>query len=139
MKPYMLNPIRDTRKALYGSLPFVATCGMQNREQDVRRVLSSVSLKSMQDLASMTDITEKLEDIDVDEIIVTFPLIMAVFVAVVSQFLVGYNTAVMNAPASVVFPDHSSLVWSVAVASFAVGGPFGAIFGGYSANRLGRR
>jgi SP family facilitated glucose transporter-like MFS transporter 3 len=64
---------------------------------------------------------------------------MAVLVAILSQFLVGYNTAVMNAPAAVVFPDHSSTVWSVAVASFAIGGPFGAIFGGFSANRLGRR
>lgn len=69
----------------------------------------------------------------------TFPLIMAVLVAVLSQFLVGYNTAVMNAPAAVVFMGHSSTVWSVAVAFFAIGGPFGAIFGGYSANRLGRR
>lgn len=64
---------------------------------------------------------------------------MAVLVAVLSQFLVGYNTAVMNAPASVVFPDHSSTVWAVAVAAFAVGGPFGAIYGGLSANKLGRR
>lgn len=73
------------------------------------------------------------------QIIVTFPLMMAVLVAVLLQFLVGYNTAVMNAPAAVVFPEHSSSVWAVAVAAFAIGGPFGAIFGGYSANRLGRR
>jgi SP family facilitated glucose transporter-like MFS transporter 3 len=73
------------------------------------------------------------------KIIVTFPLVMAVLVAVLSQFLVGYNTAVMNAPAGVVFPGHSSAVWSIGVAAFAIGGPFGAIYGGISANKLGRR
>lgn len=45
----------------------------------------------------------------------------------------------MNAPAAVVFPGHSTFVWSLAVSSFAVGGPFGAIAGGTMANRLGRR
>jgi hypothetical protein len=30
-----------------------------------------------------------------DEVILTFPLLMAVLVAVLSQFLVGYNTGVM--------------------------------------------
>lgn len=64
---------------------------------------------------------------------------MAVLVAVVSQFLVGYNTAVMNAPAAVVFPGHSTTVWSIAVSAFAIGGPFGAMVGGLLANKRGRR
>lgn len=64
---------------------------------------------------------------------------MAVVVAVVSQFLVGYNTSVMNAPAALVFPGHTTLQWSLAVSSFAVGGPFGAILGGYLSNVLGRK
>lgn len=45
----------------------------------------------------------------------------------------------MNAPANVVFPGHSTLAWSLAVSSFAVGGPFGAIIGGRMADARGRR
>lgn len=45
----------------------------------------------------------------------------------------------MNAPAAVVFPGHSTFMWSLAVSAFAVGGPFGAIAGGSMANKLGRR
>lgn len=45
----------------------------------------------------------------------------------------------MNAPVKVVFPGHSTLVWSLAVAAFAVGGPFGAIMGGRLADQRGRR
>lgn len=69
MTPSSLNPIRDgNRRALYGTLPFVATYGMHRRESDVRRVLSSVSFKSMQDLAAMTELEQQLEEIDVDEV-----------------------------------------------------------------------
>jgi hypothetical protein len=57
---------------------------------------------------------------------VTIPLITAVLIAIIAQFLVGYNTGVMNSPAAVVFPNHSTLEWSVAVAAFAIGGPGGA-------------
>ncbi len=64
---------------------------------------------------------------------------MACFVAIVSSFLVGYNTSVMNAPSKVVFPDHSTIAWSLAVAAFAIGGPGGAIAGGIMANKRGRR
>ena len=64
---------------------------------------------------------------------------MAVLVAIISQFLVGYNTAVMNAPAAVVFPGHSTTEWSFAVSAFAIGGPFGAMIGGLLANKRGRR
>jgi hypothetical protein len=69
MTPSSLNPIRDgTRRALYGTLPFYATYGMHRREHDVRRVLSSVSFKSMQDLASMSEFGVQLEEVDVDEV-----------------------------------------------------------------------
>lgn len=64
---------------------------------------------------------------------------MAVLVAIISQFLVGYNTAVMNAPAAVVFPGHTTTEWSIAVSAFAIGGPFGAMIGGLLANKRGRR
>jgi SP family facilitated glucose transporter-like MFS transporter 3 len=73
------------------------------------------------------------------QIIVTAPLIFAVIAAVVAEFLIGYNTGVMNAPASVVFPGHSTVDWSAAVSAFAVGGPAGAVLGGSLANKRGRR
>ena len=64
---------------------------------------------------------------------------MAVLVAIIAEFLVGYNTGVMNAPEKVVFPGHSTTEWSVAVSAFAIGGPAGAIAGGMLANRRGRK
>jgi len=72
-------------------------------------------------------------------VIVTAPLAFAVLVAVVAQFLVGYNTSLMNAPEGVVFPGHTTAEWSLAVSAFAVGGPLGAVIGGLLANKLGRR
>lgn len=54
---------------------------------------------------------------------------MAVVVAVIAEFLIGYNTGVMNAPADVVFVGHSTTQWSLAVSAFAIGGPFGAFVG----------
>lgn len=69
----------------------------------------------------------------------TFHLLMAVVVSVIAQFLVGYNTSVMNAPESVVFIGHTTLMWSLAVSAFAIGGPFGSIVGGYLANTRGRK
>jgi len=81
-----------------------------------------------------------LTDIEVEEAsIITFPLAMAVLVATLLQFMLGYNTSVMNAPAAVVFPGHSTVEWSLAVAAFAIGGPFGALVGGPLANQRGRR
>lgn len=46
---------------------------------------------------------------------------------------------VMNAPASVVFPTHTTFEWSLAVSAFAIGGPGGAVLGGYLANKKGRK
>jgi MFS family permease len=45
----------------------------------------------------------------------------------------------MNAPASVVFPTHTTFEWSLAVSAFAIGGPGGAVLGGYLANKKGRK
>ena len=80
-----------------------------------------------------------LEELETDQNLATIPLIFSVIAASTSQFLVGYNTGVMNAPESVVFPGHSTASWSIAVAAFAVGGPFGAIFAGTLADTRGRR
>lgn len=128
------------RSALYGSLPFVATFGMQHRENKIRRVLSTVSTNTLESLALQESThTKMLSKVDVDEYILTFPLVMAVLVAIIAEFLVGYNTGVMNAPANVVFPGHTTAQWSLAVSAFAIGGPGGAVLGGIVANRNGRR
>ncbi len=50
---------------------------------------------------------------DADDNLVTTPLVFAIIVAAASQFLVGYNTGVMNAPEKVVFPGHSTGSWSL--------------------------
>ena len=80
-----------------------------------------------------------LEELEADKNLVTIPLIFSVIAASTSQFLVGYNTGVMNAPEAVVFPGHSTASWSIAVAAFAVGGPFGAVCSGTLADTRGRR
>lgn len=51
----------------------------------------------------------------------------------------GYNISVMNAPEQFVFPGHSTEEWSMAVAAFCVGGPFGAVLAGKWADQRGRR
>ena len=71
-----------------------------------------------------------LSGIDVDEMVVTTPLMAAVMVAVTLMFLVGYNTGVMNAVEAAVFPGHTVTQWSLVVAVFAIGGPFGAVLAG---------
>lgn len=128
------------RRTLYGSLPFVAAFGMQKRESTMKKVISSASMHT---LAKMISDEEKqsFESIamDVDEISITLHLILAVAIAIISQFLVGYNTSVMNLPESIVFAGHSTLMWSLAVAALAVGGPFGSMLGGVLANQHGRR
>lgn len=55
--------------------------------------------------------------------VVTLPLACAVGLSLVTQFLAGYNTAVLNSVSLVVFPGHSTTAWAVAVGAFAIGGP----------------
>jgi len=114
---------------------------MQHRETAIKKILSRVSISSLENLPKQeADQSLLLSQVDVDEIIMTFPMIMAALVAVIAQFLVGYNTGVMNPAQSVTFGGTSStLLWSIAVSAFAIGGPFGAFVGGTLANSNGRR
>ena len=51
MMPSSLNPVlTGGRRALYGTLPFVAAFGMQHRETTVRRVLSAASCNALREL-----------------------------------------------------------------------------------------
>ena len=84
----------ESRRALYGTLPLIATFGMQHRENQIKRILSRVSMSSLENLQGAEFEDDKsnamlLSDVDVDEIIMTFPMMMAALVAMISQFLVG--------------------------------------------------
>jgi MFS transporter, SP family, solute carrier family 2 (facilitated glucose transporter), member 3 len=135
---------------LYLDIPFTAVHGMQQHQRKLSHAfamsaaefdvaqhpeMSVEEKKSRLSTASMI----LLEEIQFESNVVTIPLLCATMVAAISQFLVGYNTGVMNAPAHIVFPGHSTLLWSLAVAAFAVGGPFGSIVGGTLADQRGRR
>lgn len=140
-KPYMFHQsarvaLEQRRKALYGSLPFVATYGMQHREKSIHDLLALASHEIHDESDEKQVISQ---EVDLDRIVVTVPLMLAAFVAIIAQFLVGYSTSVMNAPETVVFPGHTTTQWSMAVSAFAIGGPIGSIFGGVLANSKGRR
>ena len=140
-------------------VPFTAVFGMQQKERNITKAfasyaadldtleqdqlvfsqtnehLSAAELNSRRSNASLL----LMDELEMDAVLVTTPLIIAVFVAGLCQFLVGYNTSVMNAPSSVVFVGHTTLQWSLAVSVFAVGGPFGAIAAGSLVDKRGRR
>jgi len=91
--------------------------------------------KSIRHASSSMLILEEMEDAKV----VTAPLIFTVIIVSASMFSVGHNTSVMNAPEKMVFPGHSITSWALAVAAFAIGGPFGSATGGKLADKRGRR
>jgi SP family facilitated glucose transporter-like MFS transporter 3 len=154
-----LTPLQMGRHELYESIPFTAVFGLQRKEQNMSIAVSSYAadldmLEADQIAVAMTKkhlSSQELEmrrsqaslllldELELDTVMVTTPLIFAVLVAAMSQFLVGYNTGVMNAPESVVFVGHSTAEWSFAVAAFAIGGPFGANLAANLAESRGRR
>uniref|UniRef100_A0A8C4EAL9 Solute carrier family 2 member 1 n=1 Tax=Dicentrarchus labrax TaxID=13489 RepID=A0A8C4EAL9_DICLA len=86
---------------------------------------------------------------------ITFPLMMSVGAAVIGSLQFGYNTGVINAPQKIIekfinetwFERYQepitkgslTVIWSIAVAIFSVGGIFGSFSVGLFVNRLGRR
>jgi Sugar (and other) transporter len=148
--PSYLTPTEMGRQELYQQVPFAAVFGLQKRERMVSQAFASYAAEL--DIRDQKGLTEEekdsrrsqasliiLDELEFDSNLVTTPLVFAIIVAAASQFLVGYNTGVMNAPEKVVFPGHSTASWSLAVAAFAVGGPFGAVVGGKMADQRGRR
>mmetsp|Transcript_36100 Transcript_36100/g.71861 ORF Transcript_36100/g.71861 Transcript_36100/m.71861 type:complete len:603 (-) Transcript_36100:15-1823(-) len=132
---------RAFRRKNFAELPFMSTFGMTTRESAIKKTMSMEGISSLGIEAQYTeeDVPIALAAFEEDEAIMTYPLLSAVIVSMISQFLVGYNTSVMNAPQAVVFPHHTIVEWSLAVSAFAIGGPFGAIAGGYLANVHGRK
>lgn len=149
-----LTPIAVGRRELFEMVPMTAVFGLQKKERSLSQAFASyaANLDMMGDEEKYKGMSaaEKerhlskaslmiMDDFELDQTVVTTPLIFAVFVATMAQFLVGYNTGVMNAPSNVVFPDHSTGSWSIAVAAFAIGGPFGSNIAGSLADSRGRR
>ncbi|TFJ85006.1 hypothetical protein NSK_003430 [Nannochloropsis salina CCMP1776] len=119
--PSNLNRQDQSRRTFYEALPFTTVHGLQFKEHALHKVLSQKSLRLAGEEA--TEESALLADVDVDQVIVTAPLAFAVFIAVIAEFLVGYNTSLMNAPEAVVFPGHTTAEWSLAVSAFAIGAP----------------
>uniref|UniRef100_T1JHW6 Major facilitator superfamily (MFS) profile domain-containing protein n=1 Tax=Strigamia maritima TaxID=126957 RepID=T1JHW6_STRMM len=85
----------------------------------------------------------------------TCHLVYAIFAAVLGMFQFGYNTGVINAPQSaihdfitqmwlerydeVIVSETLNLLSSIVVSIFAGGGMIGGFFGGFIANRCGRK
>jgi SP family facilitated glucose transporter-like MFS transporter 3 len=153
------TPLQMGRHELYDNIPFTAVSGLQTKTSNLSLAYSSyaadldaqeadqIALATTNQHLSSQELERRrshaslllLDELELDAVMVTTPLIFAVLVATLSQFLVGYNTGVMNAPEAVVFPEHSTGMWSFAVAAFAVGGPFGANIAGNLAETRGRR
>lgn len=148
--PSYLTPTQLGRQELYKGVPFTAVFGLQRMERSYSEAFASYAAEL--DVSDQKNLSEDersnrmsqatlmiMDELEFDNSVVTIPLVFAIVVAATSQFLVGYNTGVMNAPEKVVFPGHSTLMWALAVSAFAVGGPFGAIVGGKMADTRGRR
>ena len=154
-----LTPLQMGRHELYDNIPFTAVSGLQRKTSNLSIAYSSYAadldaleadqfaVATTQKHLSSQELDRRrshaslllLDELELDTVMVTTPLIFAVLVATLNQFLVGYNTGVMNAPEPVVFPGHSTGMWSFAVAAFAIGGPFGANIAGNLAETRGRR
>ena len=92
-----------------------------------------------------TDLTERLLQQETEDSLSERPIQMTwyffftVAVVCIPMFLFGFNTGVLNAPESVIFPSHSVLEWSIAVSAFCAGGFFGANVTGGMSDKFGRR
>ncbi|VEU42399.1 unnamed protein product [Pseudo-nitzschia multistriata] len=144
-----LTPSQMGQQEMYTQVPFVAIPGLQKKEREVASTFANYAADL--DVASIRGLSEMdktirhasstmliLDEME-DSKVVTAPLIFTVIIVSASMFLVGHNTSVMNAPEKVVFPGHSITLWALAVAAFAIGGPFGSGMGGKLADKRGRR
>ena len=154
-----LNPVQLGRHELYQMIPFVAVSGMQQKERYITKAFANyaadidtleaaelIYYQTKQHLTAAELSSRKhqsalvlMEELEVDTVVITTPLIVALFVSGISQFLVGYNTSVMNSLSSVVFARHTTFEWSLAVSVFAIGGSFGASVAGLIIDSRGRK
>ncbi len=136
-----MTPVEMGRHELYEEVPFLAMSGLQKKEHNLSVAFSSYAaqLDALETDEYMAATTGKplnreekerrlsqmslllLDELEVDAITVTTPLIFAVLIASMLMFNMGYNISVMNAPEPFVFPGHSTSSWSMAVAAFCIG------------------
>lgn len=128
---------RDMR--YYTEIPFAAIHGMQTRPRDGSQTFqgSSTRLDSDPGIPSIT--TKSFVDEFQSGGAVTWPLLIATMANSLSQFQVGYNIAILNTTERYIFPNHTTLSWSWAVAALAIGAPFGAMIGGRLSDSFGRK
>ena len=123
-RPATLTPSELGRQELYELVPFQALFGLQKREHEISKAFAEYAAEV--DVASAKGLSEVdknvrqsqasmmiLDEIEFDSSVVTAPLVFAIIVASTCQFLVGYNTGVMNAPEKVIFPGHSTTAWAM--------------------------
>lgn len=148
-----MTPADMGRQELYEELPMTAVHGMQKKSNSMVFAFASyaadLDVTEKDHAAKLTeaDKNEKKshsasllrDELDMDSKVMSTPLLSAVMVAAIAQFLVGYNIGVMNAPSAVVFPGHTTFAWAIAVSAFAMGGPFGSNIAGSLADSRGRR
>ena len=139
------TPLEMGRHEMYELLPFTAVFGLQKKQMNLSKAYTSyaadldVSAALQSSVLNLEQQEERrnrvnlllMEEMEMEKKILTPSLIFAVMIASLSQFLVGYNIGVMNAPADVVFVGHSTAQWSLAVAFFAIGESFIVVIGNY--------
>lgn len=121
-------------------------------ENQLRKRAMSGSISGMVGSVNSSGEHQPLLDMDVDPTLMheaelasiedpgfTIPLARSASIALLTTFSVGYSSGVVNAAASVSFPGHTTVAWSLAVSVFAIGALFGAMAGGKLADRIGRK
>jgi len=147
--PATLTPSEMGRQQMYTHVPFQAIFGLQKKERECASVFASYAAdldvastsglsefdKTVRHARSSMHILDEIEDAKV----VTAPLIFAVITVSTSMFILGYSSGVMNAVEKVVFPEHSTLSWTLAVSAQPIGALLGSSIAGKLADKRGRR
>lgn len=105
--PASITPMELGKQELYEQIPFMAVAGLQKKE----RMVSAAFANFVADAAGATvagpDEKQKrksmasmvvLDELEFESAVVTPALAWGVVLAMFCQFLVGYNTSVLNAP-----------------------------------------
>ncbi|KAL3792240.1 hypothetical protein ACHAWO_006059 [Cyclotella atomus] len=137
--PY-LTPMQLGRLELYELIPFTSIFGMHLNSKNLSRAfveyaadVQNSERSYMTNEMSSAEMDAQKKDAqyllaELDAVMMTKPLVIAVLVAGMSQFLIGYNTGVINASYDVMFTNHSTFQWGLVVGVFALGGFLGACF-----------
>ncbi|KAG7373241.1 major facilitator superfamily sugar transporter [Nitzschia inconspicua] len=130
----------------YTEIPFAAIHGMQTRRRsdgdlygEVAEPFGTLSLDSYEHRRPVVPSKSFVDELTQSNGAFTWPLVIATMANSMSQFLVGYNIVVLNTTERYIFPGHTTLQWSWAVAALAIGAPMGAMLGGQLSDSIGRK